>query len=154
MKALYKFFNRISVFISSKFHTYLFKDCGKKLRVNGRIKVSAPEKISVGSFTSISDGVYLSGKGGLEIGSWVNISNHASINSAGLVLEGKLGNRQHFFKRVILEDGCWIGAGAIVLAGVKIGANAVVGAGSVVTKDVPADTVVVGSPARVIKSIE
>jgi maltose O-acetyltransferase len=47
----------------------------------------------------------------------------------------------------------WLGGGAIVLPGVTIGENSVVGAGAVVTRDVPSDVVVVGSPARVIRSL-
>lgn len=47
----------------------------------------------------------------------------------------------------------WIGANAVVLQGVTIGDNSVVGAGSVVTKDVPANVVVVGSPAKILRSI-
>lgn len=54
---------------------------------------------------------------------------------------------------IVIEKNAWIGAGAIVLPGVTIGENSVVGAGSVVTKDVPPNTVVVGNPARVIKTI-
>jgi len=48
----------------------------------------------------------------------------------------------------------WIGAGATILAGVTIGENAVVAAGAVVSKDVPANTVVGGIPAKIIKTIE
>ena len=48
----------------------------------------------------------------------------------------------------------WIGGGAILLPGVTVGRGAVVGAGAVVTRDVPADTVVAGNPARVIREIE
>jgi acetyltransferase-like isoleucine patch superfamily enzyme len=48
----------------------------------------------------------------------------------------------------VLEDGCSIGAGAVVLPGVTIGRGAMVGAGAVVTRDVSADTVVYGNPAR------
>ncbi|MEC8457484.1 MAG: DapH/DapD/GlmU-related protein, partial [Pseudomonadota bacterium] len=47
----------------------------------------------------------------------------------------------------------WIGGGAIVLAGVSIGDRAVVGAGSVVTRDVPADVVVVGNPAKIVRRL-
>ena len=47
----------------------------------------------------------------------------------------------------------WLGGGAIVLPGVTIGENSVVGAGAVVTRDVPSDVVVVGNPARVIRSL-
>ncbi len=53
-------------------------------------------------------------------------------------------------KGVIIEDSVVIGANAVLLAGIKICKNAVIGAGSVVTKDVPEDTVVVGNPARKI----
>jgi maltose O-acetyltransferase len=48
----------------------------------------------------------------------------------------------------------WLGGGAILLPGVRIGRNAVVGAGAVVTRNVPANTVVAGNPARVIREIE
>jgi maltose O-acetyltransferase len=57
-------------------------------------------------------------------------------------------------KPVVIEDNVWIGGGAILLPGVRIGRNAVVGAGAVVTRDVPPNTVVVGNPARPIREIE
>lgn len=53
-----------------------------------------------------------------------------------------------------VERGAWIGAHATILAGVTIGENAVVAAGAVVTKDVPANSIAAGVPARVIKRIE
>jgi len=55
---------------------------------------------------------------------------------------------------IAIGDDVWLGGGAIVLPGVTIGDRAVVGAGSVVTRDVPADVVVAGNPARVIRSLE
>ncbi|THA29078.1 sugar O-acetyltransferase [Streptomyces sp. A1277] len=54
---------------------------------------------------------------------------------------------------ITIGDNVWLGGGAIVLAGVTIGDNSVIGAGAVVTKDIPADVVAVGNPARVIRSI-
>lgn len=57
-------------------------------------------------------------------------------------------------QNVVLRRGCWIGASAIILPGVEIGENAVVGAGSIVTKSVPPRVVAVGNPAKIIKSIE
>lgn len=53
-----------------------------------------------------------------------------------------------------IKKNAWIGARAIILPGVKIGENAIVGSGAVVTKDVPDKTVVVGSPARVIRALD
>jgi acetyltransferase-like isoleucine patch superfamily enzyme len=53
---------------------------------------------------------------------------------------------------VSIDDDAWIGAGAFIMRGVKVGARAIVAAGSVVTKDVAADTIVAGNPALVVKS--
>ena len=53
----------------------------------------------------------------------------------------------------MIEDGCWIGGGVIILPGVTIGKNSVIGAGSVVTKDIPANSLAVGNPCRVIRKI-
>lgn len=56
-------------------------------------------------------------------------------------------------KSVFVEDNVFIGAGAIILKGVRVGKNSVIGAGSVVTKSVPADTIVAGNPARFIRRL-
>jgi maltose O-acetyltransferase len=55
---------------------------------------------------------------------------------------------------IVIGDNVWLGGGAIVLPGVTIGENTVVGAGSVVTRDLPANVVAVGNPARVVRSLE
>lgn len=57
-------------------------------------------------------------------------------------------------KPIVVGEDCWIGGNVIVLAGVTIGNGSTVGAGSVVTKDVPPRVVVVGNPARVLRKIE
>lgn len=55
-------------------------------------------------------------------------------------------------QHLVIGDGCWIGAGAVVVNGVRVGHDAIIAAGAVVTKDVPPFAVVAGVPARVIKS--
>lgn len=57
-------------------------------------------------------------------------------------------------KPVLIREGAWIGAGATILPGVCVGRHAVIGAGSVVTKDIPDYAVAVGNPARVIKTLD
>jgi maltose O-acetyltransferase len=54
---------------------------------------------------------------------------------------------------IVLEDNVWLGGGVIVCPGVTIGENSVIGAGAVVTRDIPANVVAVGNPARVIRSV-
>lgn len=55
---------------------------------------------------------------------------------------------------ITIEEDCWIGGNVTILCGVTIGKGTVIGAGSVVTKDIPAESVAVGNPARVIKTID
>mgnify|MGYP001085670339 CR=1 FL=1 len=64
-----------------------------------------------------------------------------------------IGRESHIGANSVVVAGrnCWIGAGAVILPGVTIGDNTVIGAGSIVTKDIPAYSVAVGNPARVIK---
>ncbi|MBE6493712.1 MAG: galactoside O-acetyltransferase [Methanosphaera stadtmanae] len=57
-------------------------------------------------------------------------------------------------EEILIKKGAWIGAGATILAGVTIGKYAIVGAGAIVTKDVPDYAVVVGTPAKVIKTLD
>ena len=55
---------------------------------------------------------------------------------------------------IVIEDDVWVGAHSIILKGVTIGARSIIGAGSVVTKNIPPDCVAAGNPCRVIKSLK
>ena len=86
------------------------------------------------------------------IASRVFITDHAHGTSAGEELVRPPGERLLYSKGpVIIEDNVWIGANSVVTAGVTIGKHAIIGAGSVITKDIPPYSVAVGNPARVIK---
>lgn len=91
----------------------------------------------------------------VEIGDHVMIGPSVQIYTAAHAIQAEPRNRgMEVAKAVVIEDNVWIGGAAILLPGVRIGKNAVVGAGAVVSRDVPANTVVVGNPARVIREIE
>ena len=58
-----------------------------------------------------------------------------------------------FNKDVYIGENTWIGAGVIIVPGVRIGSNAVIGAGSIVTKDIPNNVVAVGNPCRILRNV-
>jgi acetyltransferase-like isoleucine patch superfamily enzyme len=91
--------------------------------------------------------------GGLDISDDVMIGPNVSIITSGHPLEPSQRRAATIGKPIAIERGVWIAAGAIIIGGVTIGEHSVVAAGSVVTKDVPANTLVGGNPARVIRSI-
>ncbi len=64
---------------------------------------------------------------------------------------GEIKDQPTTHRSIVIEDGVWIGAGSIVLAGVRLGAGCIIGAGSVVTQDVPERTIVASIGTRVIK---
>lgn len=116
---------------------------------------SGKKHIEIGRHCSINPFCVLDGHGGLVIGDHVRIANHVSIISSNHVYAdpNKLIREQGLTKKgIVIEDDVWIGSGAKILDGVTIGRGAVIGAGSVVTKSVPAYAVCVGVPAKVIKS--
>ena len=91
----------------------------------------------------------------VRIGQHVMIGPTVQMYTAAHDLQAEARNQGwEVAEPIVIEDNVWIGGGAILLPGVRIGQNAVVGAGSVVTRNVPANTVVAGNPARVIREIE
>jgi acetyltransferase-like isoleucine patch superfamily enzyme len=113
--------------------------------------------ITVGRRCFIGESVVIRGQGGVTIGDSVLIAPLAKILAVNhrfddptrpIIEQGITGSG------IVIEDGAWIGAGAAVLDGVRVGRGAVVGANAVVTRDVPARTLVVGAPARVARRLD
>jgi len=123
--------------------------------------VEPPFYCSYGQNIHIGDHVYLNvlctilDCNEVRIGHHVMIGPAVQIYTAAHLLQAEARIQGwEVAKPVVIEDNVWIGGGAILLPGVTIGRNAVVGAGAVVSRDVPANTVVAGNPARVIREIE
>ncbi|NJL49063.1 MAG: acyltransferase [Leptolyngbyaceae cyanobacterium SM2_5_2] len=110
-------------------------------------------QIKIGSNTYIGPFSYLSGEY-ISIGKNCLIAPYVGIFANNHVFEDPscpICEQGHTYQGIVIEDDCWIGAGTKILDGVSIGQGSVVGAGSVVTKDLPPYSVAVGVPAKVIK---
>lgn len=106
-------------------------------------------RITIGAHSVIDRNCVLDGRGGISIGENVNLAPEVMVLTA--YHDPDSDDFLGIEKRVVIEDYVWIATRATILPGVRIGSRAVVGAGSVVTKDVAPGAVVAGNPARVIR---
>ncbi len=131
----------------------LFSHCGKEARIEPRAFFNSGRNVSIGDYSSIGEKTKI--RGSVKIGDHVMMGeevliiswNHAfSRTDIPMVQQGFQEE-----KTVTIGDDVWIGSRVILLAGVKVGRGAIIGAGAVVAKDVPDWAIVVGNPAKVIK---
>lgn len=132
-------------------------EVGDRVRVHEdtQILVGAGGGLIIGADTRIQRGCQIeSYKAPIRIGCRVGIAARCAIFSFdhGITPDLYYGHQELTTKGpVIIENDVWLGYGVIVLSGVRIGKDAVIGAGSVVTKDVPAGAIAVGVPARIVR---
>jgi acetyltransferase-like isoleucine patch superfamily enzyme len=110
--------------------------------------------ISIGKYCLITPGVRIMAAERIEIGDACMIAHGAYISDAdwhGIYDRAEpVGNT----KPIVFEDNVWIGDSAIICKGVTIGKNSIIGAGAVVTKDVPSNCIYAGNPAKLVKTLE
>ncbi len=110
--------------------------------------------IVIGDYTRI--GIHNTIIGPVAIGNHVNLAQGITVTALNHNFENqelRIDQQGISTKAVIIGDDCWIGANAVILPGVTIGEHSVVAAGAIVTKNVPAHSLVAGVPARIIKTI-
>jgi NDP-sugar pyrophosphorylase family protein len=112
------------------------------------------KRLAIGSECQITAPLYLDLNAPITIGDRVALGHHVKLVTSG----HKYGSARRrcgegWSEPIVIGDGAWIGAGAIILPGVTIGSASVVGAGAVVTRDVPPNTLVAGAPARIIREL-
>lgn len=144
---------------------------GRGVEVSWGVTVRGPGAIEIGNHVRIREGVILQSSdeiliedhvdinpfttiyGRARIGSYTMIAPHVMLAGGNHKFDDPTILIKHQGSTalgIVVEEDVWIGANAVILDGVRIGKGAVVGAGAVVTKDVPSNVIVVGNPARII----
>jgi maltose O-acetyltransferase len=127
---------------------------GEETTVRAPIYVDYGEHLTIGARTFVNYGLVALDVAPITIGDDCQLGPNVQLLTAYHPTEPEPRREKlEAAAPIAIGDNAWLGGGAIVLPGVTIGANSIVGAGAVVTKDVPADVVVVGNPARVVRSL-
>jgi virginiamycin A acetyltransferase len=132
------------VFIAKKSRIKINTRIGCGTRINGKILIKGAGKVDIGKYCAIGEDVKI-----------ISSNHNMKLINLQLALQKKIGSlKMHSDEKidVIIDNNVWIGDSVIVLAGVHIGNGAILAAGSVVTKNVPAYGIVGGVPAKFIKS--
>ena len=140
---LSKFINLYGCEVGDESKIGAFVEIQKNAVVGKRCKISSHTFICEG--VTIEDNVF--------IGHGVMFINDSYPRATAA--DGNLQTEAHWkVERTVIKKGASIGTGTTILSGITIGENAIVGAGSIVTKDVPANSIVAGNPAKVFRYIE
>lgn len=131
---------------------------GRHSLVQGKMRLTGNgnpcELLSIGEGSLITGGLHVDLGARVRIGNMVRIGHDVSL----LTVNHEVGPQDfragvRFFGEIVIEDGCWLASRCTVLPGVTVGAGAIIAAGSVVTRNVPKNTLVAGVPARVIREL-
>ncbi|MGQ4649274.1 DapH/DapD/GlmU-related protein [Lyngbya aestuarii] len=116
------------------------------------IKMHQPGEILIGDHTYIGPYTCLSGND-IKIGNYCLIASHSGIYANNHIFADpnrSIVQQRNSYQGIVIEDDCWLGSGVRVVDGITIGQGSVIGAGAVVTKDIPPYSIAVGVPAKVI----
>ena len=144
----------ISIKLRYILYKSLMKGIGEKCNILESVVISHPDKVSLGKRVSIHQFCYLDGQGEIEIGNDVAIANHVKILTSDHVFKNNdvaIKDQGIEIDKITIKDNVWIGAGATILKGVVIGENSIIGAQSLVNKNIPPNVIAAGVPCKVVK---
>lgn len=133
----------------------LLGSCGHNLDFRPPVYMDYGERVRVGDNVFINAGLLILGGGLVTIGSDCLIGPDVRLYTPNHALNPRL--RREGWERslpITLEDNVWLGGSVVVCPGVTIGRDSVIGAGSVVTKDIPSGVLAAGNPARIIRPLD
>lgn len=153
-KLINSIINRYKIFIIEDKKNKL-KTCGNNIDINPTVSIDFPERIVIEDYVHIGPFGALNGIGGLHIkrGSiigpnfYVHTANHNFKANNYIPYDEK-----YIFKKVIINENVWIGANVNVVPGTIIGEGCIIGMGAVVSGNIPAYSIVVGNPCKIIGS--
>jgi len=153
---LFRYINSKLITIFNKLRLIKMKLLGAKIgrnvRVFGKFTVIGNlSKLTIGDNSTINEGVLFDLRDRITIGSNVHLSSYVQLHTGKLTLYNI--PRKHVKEPIIIEDNVWLASSVIVSAGVKIGKNTVIGAGSVVIRSISQDCFCAGNPAKKIKNL-
>jgi len=156
LRKLYDLFMAVLRRLNMVFLRLMLGGLGKKSVIYPGSNIAYPSQIFIGDGVSIASGVHLgaSSQGSIHIGDRCAIAAGVRFVTPTHDYNVLPVSRVGINKAIVIGKDVWIGTGAIILPGVTVQDGAVVAAGAVVSKDVAADCVVGGVPARVIKKLE
>ncbi|GAA1799725.1 sugar O-acetyltransferase [Luedemannella flava] len=135
--------------------TELLGEVAEGVEIRPPLRVDYGRHIRIAARTFANFGLVALDVAPITIGADVQIGTNVQLLTPTHPIEpGPRRDKWEAAKPITIGDNVWLGSGAIVLPGVTIGENTVVGAGSVVTRDLPANVVAVGNPARVIRTMD
>lgn len=129
----------------------LIKNKGKDLRIHGRCTLIYPHLLEIGDYVRIGNNCYFFCIGNIKIGNNVQFSRDVVIYASNHNYEGDTIPYDTSYlpkASVVIEDNVWIGMGASILPGVRIGEGAIIGMNAVISKDVEKYAIVVGNPQK------
>ena len=134
--------------------TELFGGFGEGSEVRPPLQCDYGYQTTIGAQTFVNWGAIFLDVATITIGDDVQVGPYVQLLTATHPLEpGPRRDKWEAAEPIVIGDNVWLGGGVIVCPGVTIGADTVVGAGSVVTRDLPAGVIAVGSPARVVREV-
>lgn len=133
---------------------FFFGECGSNLRLGRCLTFYNPSKLRMGSDIYIAYGNWFSASGEIIIDDEVVIGPKCIFASSNHVKEnGTFHTNKADLKKIVIHKGVWIGGNCAITAGVEIGNGSLIGANTVVTKNVPNDVMFAGNPGKIIKEI-